>query len=304
MSDIGINNIRKLDGSLLLVFRELLRTRNGSETAHRLSLSQSAISHNLTRLRDLFNDPLFVRKPHGFEPTRRALELGPMVEELMQVAARTLGDAGFDPATSDRTFLFAAPEYFTAQIGTGLANHFAAHAPAARFWCRYLPQQTVFAELRRGELDLAIGRFDVPAPAYIEVEPLYREQYCIALRRDHPVIRGRVGKRQVYDLAYVFAGSQSELTTGEIEADYSPFNMLAVVPQWLTALSIVATSDAATICPRRLAEQQARSLNLQVLKSPLGTPAFEVSLARRYGDRDAGITWLADAIRAITLKKR
>lgn len=297
MTDIGISNIRKLDGSLLLVFRELLRSRNASETARRLSLSQSAISHNLARLRDLFDDPLFVRKPHGLEPTRRAIELGPQVEELMNVAARTLGGTRFDPATSDRTFLFAAPEYFTAQIGTGLADLFESEAPSARFWCQYLPQQNVFTDLRRGELDLAVGRFEEQVPAHIELERLYREEYCIVLRRDHPTIRGRVGSRQVYRLSYIFAGSQSELTLMEIEADYSEYNMLAVVPQWLTALCIVATTDAATICPRRLAERQARALNLQVLKSPIDIPEFDVSLARRRGDNDPGISWFAQAIR-------
>jgi len=39
--------------------------------------SALAISHALTRLRDLFGDPLFIRRSHGLEPTQRAIELGP-----------------------------------------------------------------------------------------------------------------------------------------------------------------------------------------------------------------------------------
>jgi hypothetical protein len=74
MSDFNLNQIRRLDGGLLLVFRELLRTRRASAVAQRLGLSPSAISHALNRLRDLFGDPLFIRRPHGFEPTRRAEE--------------------------------------------------------------------------------------------------------------------------------------------------------------------------------------------------------------------------------------
>jgi DNA-binding transcriptional LysR family regulator len=72
MSDFDLNQIRRLDGGLLLVFRELLRTRRAGAVAERLGLSPSAISHALNRLRDLFDDPLFIRRPHGFEPTRRA----------------------------------------------------------------------------------------------------------------------------------------------------------------------------------------------------------------------------------------
>ena len=71
MSDIDTADIRKLDGNLLLVFRELARTRRTTETARRLAVTQSTVSHALARLRDLFGDPLFVRRPHGLEPTPR-----------------------------------------------------------------------------------------------------------------------------------------------------------------------------------------------------------------------------------------
>jgi DNA-binding transcriptional LysR family regulator len=70
MAEIDINNIRRLDGGLLLVFREVLRHRRTTDAAKRLGITQSTVSHALDRLRDLFGDPLFVRRPHGLEPTR------------------------------------------------------------------------------------------------------------------------------------------------------------------------------------------------------------------------------------------
>src|SRR6186713_2483094 len=123
MSDIDQNQLRRLDGGLLLVFRELLRTGRASIAAERLGLSQPAISHGLNRLRDLFGDPLFVRRPHGFEPTRRALELGPQVDALISLANAALNpDAAFDPARTNRLFRFAAPEFVIALIGGQLIN--------------------------------------------------------------------------------------------------------------------------------------------------------------------------------------
>src|SRR4051812_12268396 len=105
MSDIDRNKLRRLDGGLLLVFRELLRTGRASVVAQRLGLSQPAISHSLSRLRDLFDDPLFIRRPHGLEPTLRAQELGPQIEALIGLAARAMDPGGgFDPATSERIF--------------------------------------------------------------------------------------------------------------------------------------------------------------------------------------------------------
>ena len=85
MSDINQLDIRRIDGGLLLVFRELCRRRRTTAVAAHLGLSQSAVSHALGRLRDLFGDPLFLRRPHGLEPTPRALELAPRIEALIDL---------------------------------------------------------------------------------------------------------------------------------------------------------------------------------------------------------------------------
>ena len=51
--------------------------------AGRLNLTPSAVSHALGRLRDLLNDPLFLRTPRGVVPTARALELGEPVADIL-----------------------------------------------------------------------------------------------------------------------------------------------------------------------------------------------------------------------------
>src|ERR1700756_5020050 len=132
MSDFDLNQIRRLDGGLLLVFRELLRTRRASTVAERLGLSPSAISHALVRLRDLFDDPLFIRRPHGLEPTRRALELGPRIEALIDMAGQGLApEGGSAPARSGRRFNLAAAEFVTALIGGRLIQAMRREAPGA-----------------------------------------------------------------------------------------------------------------------------------------------------------------------------
>ena len=97
-----------MDGGLLLIFRELLIRRRAGEVASCLGLSPSAISHSLTRLRDLFGDPLFIRRSHGLEPTLRAIELGPRIEALIELLGAVVGgDAGFEPGGSRRRFRIA-----------------------------------------------------------------------------------------------------------------------------------------------------------------------------------------------------
>src|SRR5262245_1641230 len=154
MRDIDINHIRRLDGNLLLVFRELARTRRTTMAARRLGITQSTVSHALARLRDLFADPLFVRRPHGLEPTRRALELAPRIDALIDMAGAVIGrEGGFDPARSQRRFRVAAAEFVIALIGARLVETFRREAPRASFEIEFLRGGATLDLLRQGEID-------------------------------------------------------------------------------------------------------------------------------------------------------
>lgn len=296
MSEFDLNQIRRLDGGLLLVFRELLRTRRASTVAERLGLSPSAISHALGRLRDVFGDQLFVRRPHGFEPTKRALELGPRIDALIDLAAQTLGrDGGFDPASSKRSFIIGAPEFVTAMIGAELINRLKRFAPAVEFAVFHVAEEDAFKALRQGQIDLAVGRFGAPRPGYV-TELLYEDRYCVAARRGHPRVKGAIDEAGWRDIGHVFAYSPSE--TGADAANGVEIKRLAAVPQWLTVLILVASTDGLATCPRRLAERHADMLGLQVLDPPFEPDVISVSTVRRAGVEDAGIDWFLQQIRA------
>jgi DNA-binding transcriptional LysR family regulator len=297
MSDFDENKLRRLDGGLLLVFRELLRTGRASVVADRLGLSPSAISHALTRLREVFDDPLFIRRPHGFEPTRRAEELGPQIEALLELANRTVTrDARFDPAGSRRYFRFAAPEFVTALIGARLINRLRDVAPNVIFTIRFEGEEDAFRALRRGEIDFAIGRFLAARPGYV-TEVLFEDEYCVAARRGHPAIKGPLTEADWRGIGHIFAWSPSE-TAQEPDAADLKMKHLASVPGWLTALMLAATTDGIVTCPRRLAERHAKTLGLQVLDLPFPPDRIGVSVMRRSGAQDAGVDWLLGQVRA------
>ncbi|HEX2594134.1 MAG TPA: LysR family transcriptional regulator [Rhizomicrobium sp.] len=295
MQDIDFNNIRRMDGSLLLVFHELLREKRATTVAHRLGLSQSAISHALTRLRDIFGDPLFVRKPHGLEPTRRALELKPRVEALLQLADETLArERKFVPAESKRRFLLTAPEFVTALIGARLVESFRKTAPHASVILESAPHQAAFQALKRGEIDVALGRFGTVPPGLVS-SVLFEDRYCIVARRGHPKFKGRVTVEAYETAGHIFAISEG--ATEEEESNTSAA-LLAAVPRWLTVLVMVAASDGIGTVPLRLAERQAKMLGLQVIKAPYLQNRITVSAVRRADVRDEGADWFLEQIRA------
>lgn len=299
MTDIDFNKVRRLDGGLLLVFRELLRTRRASQTAERLGLSQPAISHALARLRDLFDDPLFIRRPHGFEPTRLALELAPQVEALIVLADQALSrNAAFDPARSERTFRIGAPEFVTALIGGALIRRLAVDAPGVRFVVNHVAEDDAFRALRRGEIEFALGRFGAARSGYV-VEPLFEDSYCCVARNGHPKVEGRIDGEAWRDVGHVFAWNPSETASDRSDAEGAgPIRMLAAVPNWLTVLALVADTDGIGTVPRRLAHRHAARLGLQVLDLPFPPDVISVAVMRRSGQPDPGAAWFLEQVRA------
>jgi DNA-binding transcriptional LysR family regulator len=299
MSDIDVNDIRRLDGNLLLVFRELSRTRRTTEAARRLGVTQSTVSHTLGRLRELFGDPLFVRRSHGLEPTPRALELAPRIDGLIDMASAVINHEGsFDPTRSERRFRIAAAEFVTALMGARLVQIFRREARHASFSVEFLLGGATLDVLRRGEIDLILGQF-LKLPPGFDAEVLYHDRYCIAARKHHPRLKGSIDPQTYASLPNIFVSPSGE--TGITDATIpspSIVATVALVPRWLTALTMVSASDAIATCPRRLAQQQARMLGLQIIDAKFAGPRFAVSAVRRSGHADPGIDWLLTAIRA------
>ncbi len=314
MGEFDFNDIRRLDGALLLVFRELLTHRRASETARRLGLSQSAVSHSLGRLRELFNDPLFIRLPHGLEPTQRAVELGPRIEALIELAGATLSSkTRFDPARTRRRFTLAGPELIASIIGAALAEIFIEVAPNATFAMRPLLIDLALNALRRGEIDLALGQF-TRIPPGLEAEVLYTDRLCVIAREGHPTIKPPLDFKTYAATPHVFVGLPPRMNFNAIP--YDPEQMaqaygvvpepdvvrtVAYVSQWENAMLIVAASDAIAECPERLALRYAGKLRLQMIDPPDETGAATpqiVQAVRRGGGADPGIDWLLDQVRA------
>ena len=90
MFQIHQMNIYNFDLNLLRVLDALLRERNVSRAAERLSLSQPAVSNALNRLRELLNDPLLVRVGRAMQPTPRALSLEAPIRDALQQIEHTL----------------------------------------------------------------------------------------------------------------------------------------------------------------------------------------------------------------------
>ena len=76
-----MTNLSRVDLNLLVVLDAIVAEGGVSRAAEQLNLTQPAVSHALARLRELFDDPLFVREGRNLAPTALTKRL---IEPLRQ----------------------------------------------------------------------------------------------------------------------------------------------------------------------------------------------------------------------------
>ncbi|BCV37729.1 hypothetical protein TUM17377_30570 [Shewanella chilikensis] len=68
MNKADINNLSLIH---LQLIRLILEHGNASIAAQELGLTQSGISYHIKKIRQIFNDEMFVRTKYGFTPTEK-----------------------------------------------------------------------------------------------------------------------------------------------------------------------------------------------------------------------------------------
>ncbi len=288
--------------SLLLVFDALLRSGKMSEVARELGITQSAVSHAVGRMREVFRDPLFVRNGSGVTPTPRARQLGePIREALAAVRLAVRIGHGFDPARAERAFAIAAPDSIIAQIAPDLLRALAEEAPRCRVSFVTLSRDGAEAALAEGTIDLGVGFFGDGGGEGVVTE-LYGETFQVVVRRGN----GRVGER--LDLATYCAldhvlVSLSGDANGAVDTALAGLGLTRrvalVLPQFIPAFTTIAKSDALLTAPSRVCRKLADLFDLRVLPPPLEVPGFRMSILRhRLSGDDPAVGWLFGKVRA------
>lgn len=164
----------------LKVLQLLVREKNVSVVASQVGLTQQAVSDQLRKLREIFDDPLFVRKANGLIPT-------PMAERLYEKIDRILGDLEdlaepdvFDPSTTTGTYVIAATDYAQIVVLPSVLERVRKDAPNLNITIRDIDGPRVFDSMRRGQVDLLIAFPDF-IPAGLPSVILFSEHYlCVA----------------------------------------------------------------------------------------------------------------------------
>ena len=289
-------NLSRIDLNLLVALDALLTECSVTRAAARVGLGQSAMSHNLGRLRTLFGDELLTRSSEGMRPTPRALALiDPVRIALAQITTLVSQDRVFDARTADRLFKIGLPDSVEVLLGPALLAHFCEAAPGIRL--RLYTIDRLFDELDAGRLDLAVGIGDLADGAMHHKRrllstdtylcmfnarrvgispPISLEDY---VRLPHVLTSLRKGERGVVDTALASLG----LTR----------TVALTTPRFVAVPFLVAGSPVVTTMHAKLARYFAAALGLSLSPAPVDLPEISFSLLWHASfDHDPAHMWL------------
>jgi DNA-binding transcriptional LysR family regulator len=274
-------NVTDLDLNLLRAFDAIATEGSVTVAGERIGLSQPAMSNALARLRQLFDDPLFVRTPRGMRPTPFAQQLAQPVREALRLIQGALQQhAGFDPRSSGNTFSLFMSDIGEMVFLPGLLERIKRDAPGVKIEVVRIPIKDVHTALEAGTLDLAVG-FLPGLTTGMRQQPLFREHYVCMLRADHPVIGATISAKQFRVAAHVlvsYAGTGHQVIAETFLAAGLSARIAVRVPHFLVVPMILARTDLIVTVPSRVAAIFARLGNFKVLPLPLRMPSFEVRL--------------------------
>jgi DNA-binding transcriptional LysR family regulator len=284
-----------MDLNLLRVFEAVFRERHLTRAARVLSLSPSAVSHALRRLRDHMGDPLFEREGFGMVPTATCARMAPaLVDQLAQLRGLLHQWGAFDPPTTTLTFRVGMPEGVEPMLLPRVRAALVAEAPRSTLASVRYHRSALGRELASRQIDAAV---DVSMPVQ---EPLrhvrvLEDDFCLVVRAGHP-FRRKPSLTQYLAASHVVVSSR---VSGLVLED-RPLLKLGIERRvavrclsYDSACRIVATTDDVLTVPRHAASELGGVHGLVRRPLPFALPPMVLHVYwHAHAEEDPANVWL------------
>ena len=192
------------DLNLLPILVALYDEQSVSGAGKRLGMSQPSVSKALKRLRDSFEDPLFVRGPKGLVPTPRTHSVVQTARpHLKHLQEDLLAGEAFDPATSTRPITLAVSDIAEMAFYPSIVEHFRTHAPRCVLSTVATSPEEIARGLESGAIDLAAGYHPALALRNFRKRLLSRHGFACLLRAGHPLWQARLNTEDYLSAEHV-----------------------------------------------------------------------------------------------------
>lgn len=275
-----MHDISNLDTRLLSAFVAILEEGSVTRAAKRLAITQQGLSGILARLRSQFDDPLFVRIAHGVTPTPRAVALYPKVVAAIESLRNVMQEQAFEPSKIDTVFYVATSDYALSVIIQPLFKRLQNLAPNLRLAVVPLQIETLFEQMRLGQVDLALT---VPefVPDNLYTSTLFSDRYKCVFRKNHPIAAQKLTRELFCGAKHLLVAPNGKSQQSSVDitlAKTGHSRTISVsVPGFLVATSLLINTDLLALLPSRTLKNAPDQL--QISEPPFEIPPFDIICA-------------------------
>jgi DNA-binding transcriptional LysR family regulator len=292
LTDVNLN--------LLVALDALLREGSVTRAAERVGVSQSAMSHTLRQLRELFGDPLLVRGKGGMVPTPRAEALVVPLRRGLGELKKALGrQAGFSPEETTRTVRVATADGISVALLPPVLDIVRREAPGLDLDVVPLELANIGMQLEAGEVDVAIG-VGFPPLTGLRTRKLIEARFVCVVREGHPCVGDHLTLETWAKLPHALVGT-GRSGPGIVDTALAEVGLerrVALrVRSFVAAPLIVAKSDLVLTLVEGLARPFLDAYPLRVFEPPLRLPDITIRMVwhERFG-ADPALTWFRDVL--------
>lgn len=294
-------DIRRINLNLLIHFDTLITELSVSKAAEKTFLTQTAMSYILKELRELFDDPLFIRKAHGLQPTQKALDLAPKIKAFLDSSKNIFQETSFDPLTEELTFKAVLSVHGEFLILSKLCAYLSAHSPNFTLKTFSLSEFVNLEHLLSTEIDFVVG------PAFLETgnntnsELLFFDEVVCVMGKSNPLVNQEITTEDFLNAEHV------EVQFSYLRKDNMLFKILAglgkrktkvVVPNLISVCDVISQTNYISMMPRSLAGLLQQHYPLEI--KPFPFPIKEYRIMLHYHKRlenDKRLRWIISVIK-------
>lgn len=300
--------MKNFDVNLLRVLAVLLEERSVKAAAARLYLSQSAVSKQLAKLREAFDDPLFERLSKGLQPTPKALALAPDIYAILGQIDKLTLPTEFEPEKSRRTFNFDLVETAYTMAYLRFLPHLLQQAPRISINSQTWSDETHHRLIRR-EIDFAIGIYEwderarshyQDIPEELNFAELVRDHSVCMMRKDHPALQEEWNMDtflRYRHLEVTIGGINGWLLKEVLELEKLQIDSAVNMTDLHSAIQLCQQTDLLMCYPSAAVAGLIENTDLVVKPIPIALePGGYLLLWHRYFDNDLSHKWLRELI--------
>lgn len=295
-------SISRMDLNLLLVLDAIYSEGSITRASETLHLTQSAMSHALSRLRELLDDPLFVRVGNRMTPTSRTNEIiAPVRRALNEIEGAFKKLNQFDPQESAREFRIGLRNIVESTTIPGLAARVAEAGPAVKLTSVRYDRENSHSMLASGGLDIVIDVLQPKADG-IRHRLLMTTTMVVVVRQGHPVVTNGIDLPTYLELDHVQASSRHSDPGVEDLALHRLGHERHVklrCQNFSTACEVVARTDMILTMYERYAQALNAPLANRIFPLPYEIPSRELYLYwHASAECEPANMWLRDQVAA------